>query len=191
MTADPQNLSRDRIACASCRHDIDAAAKLCPYCGADPRTGEKPVDTQAMLNEMFHPREVTTSDTVIEFARQRQGVVIALAVLVVILLLAGLHEFVTRRNARDVSAAAAIPLTEVTDLSNQGDDNKPLPLPNLDYQFDGHPQTMHTFVVEPGAVTPPEVVAAQQAAAAQTTTAPAAQTTTAPPAAQPARPPAH
>jgi hypothetical protein len=171
MTADPQNISSDRIACASCRHDIDAAAKLCPYCGADPRTGQKPVDTQAMLNEMFHPRETSASDTVFEFARQRQGVVVALAVLIAILLLAGLHEYVTRRNARDVSAAAAIPLTEVTDLNNQSDENKPLPLPNLEFQFDGHPQTMRTYVVEPGAVTPPEVVTAQQA----TQTAPAAQ----------------
>ena len=167
MTAEPQNVSTDRVACASCHHDIDAAAKLCPYCGADPRTGQKPVDTQAMLNQMFHPRETSASDTVFEFARQRQGVVIALAVLVAILILAGLHEYVTRRNARDVSAAAAIPLTEVTDLSNQSDENKPLPLPNLAFQFDGHPRTMRTFVVEPGAVTPPEVVAAQQAATVQ------------------------
>ena len=181
MTAEPQNISTDRIACASCHHDIDAAAKLCPYCGADPRTGQKPVDTQAMLNQMFHPRETSASDTVFEFARQRQGVVIALAVLVAILVLAGLHEYVTRRNARDVSAAAAIPLTEVTDLSNQSDENKPLPLPNLDFQFDGHPQTMRTFVVEPGAVTPPEVVAAQQAAAQAAAAAPhPAQTPTAP-----------
>ncbi|MEA2344318.1 MAG: hypothetical protein QOF63_2487 [Thermoanaerobaculia bacterium] len=172
MTVEPQNTSTDRIACASCRHDIDAAAKLCPYCGADPRTGQKPVDTQAMLSEMFHPRATSASETVFEFARQRQGVVVALAVLVAILILAGLHEFVTRRNARDVSAAAAIPLTEVTDLNNQSDENKPLPLPNLQFQFDGHPQTMRTFVVEPGAVTPPEVAAAQQAAA-QTTTQPA------------------
>jgi hypothetical protein len=172
MTADLQNISSDRIACASCRHDIDAAAKLCPYCGADPRTGQKPVDTQAMLNEMFQPRETSASDTVFEFARQRQGVVVALAVLLAILLLAGLHEYVTRRNARDVSAAAAIPLTEVTDLNNQSDENKPLPLPNLEFQFDGHPQTMRTYVVEPGAVTPPEVVAAQQAT--QTAAPPAA-----------------
>jgi hypothetical protein len=185
MTADPQNLATDRIACASCRHDIDAAAKLCPYCGADPRTGQKPVDTQAMLNEVFHPREVSTTDSVFAFARQRQGVVIALAVLVAILILAGLHEYVTRRNARDVSAAAAIPLTEVTDLSNQSDENKQQPLPNLDFQFDGHPQTMRTFVVEPGAVTPPDVVAAQQAAAQ---TANAAQTATAPRAPQAPQP---
>ena len=166
MTADPQSSSADRISCTACHRDIDAVAKLCPYCGADPRTGQKPVDTQAMLNEMFHPRETSTTDTVFEFARQRQGVVIAIAVGVVVLLLAGLHEYVTRRNARDVSAAAAIPLTDVTDLNNQQDENKPLPLPNMQFQFDGHPQSMRTFVVEPGAVTPPDVVAAQQAAAA-------------------------
>jgi hypothetical protein len=179
MTVEAQNTSTDRIACASCRHDIDAAARLCPYCGADPRTGQKPVDTQAMLSEMFHPRETSTTDTVFEFARQRQGVVVALGVLVAILILAGLHEYVTRRHARDVSAAAAIPLTEVTDLSNQSDENKPLPLPKLEFQFDGHPQTMRTFVVEPGAVTPPEVVAAQQVAA-QTATAQPAQPAAAP-----------
>ena len=46
---------------------------------------------------------------------------------------------------------------------------------HLEFQFDGHPQTMRTFVVEPGAVTPPEVVAAQQAAAQTTTTAAPAQ----------------
>jgi len=165
MTADSPAVSTDRIVCASCKHDIDAVARLCPYCGADPRTGTKPVDTRAVLQEMFHPRPaITASETVVEFARQRQGIVIALAVGVVILLLAGLHEYVTRRNARDVSAAAAIPLTEVTDLSNQQDENRQLPLPKLDFQFDGHPQTMRTFVVEPGAITPPEVVAAQQTA---------------------------
>ncbi len=167
ITGSP-NASSDRI-CASCRHDIDAAARLCPYCGADPRTGKKPVDTQARLEAMFQPRPAPASNSVFEFARQRQGAVIAIAVIVVMLLLAGLHEYVTRRNARDVSTAAAIPLTEVTDLSDQQDENKQLPLPRLELQFDGHPQTMRTYVVEPGAITPPEVVAAQQSA---TTTAP-------------------
>lgn len=164
MTAGPPPASAERIACASCHRDIDAVARLCPYCGADPRTGEKPVDTQAMLEQMFRPRQTSASENVVEFARQRQGVVIALAVGVVMLLLAGLHEYVTRRNARDVSAAAAIPLTDVADLNNVPDDNRPLPLPSLEYQFDGHPQTMRTFIVEPGAITPPEVVAKQQPA---------------------------
>jgi hypothetical protein len=174
MTADPPNISADRVACASCHRDIDSVARLCPYCGAEPRTGQKPVDTQAMLEQMFHPREMSTSDTVVEFARQRQGVVVALGIGIVMLLLAGLHEYVTRRNARDVSAAAAIPLTDVADLNNVPDDSRPLPLPNLEFQFDGHPQTMRTFIVEPGAITPPEVVAAQQAAATAQPAKPAA-----------------
>jgi hypothetical protein len=167
MTADLPPTSAERIACASCHRDIDSVARLCLYCGADPRTGKKPVDTHALLEKMFHPRETSASESVVEFARQRQGVVVALAVVLVILLLAGLHEYVTRRNARLVSAAAAIPLTDVADLNNVPDENRPLPLPNLDYQFDGHPQTMRTFIVEPGAITPPEVAAAQQAAQAQ------------------------
>lgn len=165
MTTDSRTSAPDRIACAACARDIDAAARLCPYCGADPRTGVKPVDTQAMLSEVFPSRKTTTSETVVEFARHRQGVVVALGVVLVILILAGLHEYVTRRNARDVSAAAAIPLTEVTDLTNQQDETRPLPMPELKYTFNGHPQTMRTFVTEPGAVTPPEVLAAQQAAA--------------------------
>ena len=183
MTVDPPKAAPDRVACAACQHEIDAAARLCPYCGADPRTGKKAVDTKAILNEVFHPRKTSASENVVEFARQRQGVVVALAVVVVILLLAGLHEYVTRRNARDVSAAAAIPLTEVTDLNNQQDENRPQPMPNLQFELDGHPQTMRTFVTEPGAITPPEVIAAQQAAAA----APQAP---APPA-QPSRPAPH
>jgi hypothetical protein len=197
MTAEPQSPSNERIVCAACRHDIDAVAKICPYCGADPRTGTKPVDTQALLDKVFHHRETSASGSVIEFARQRQGVVIALGIIIGLLLLAGLHEYVTRRNARLVSAAAAIPLTEVADLSDRQDENRPLPLPKLDYQFDGNPQMARAFVVEPGAVTPPEVVAAQQAAAQQAAAkqALAAPAAVSPPAAkppaQPVRPPAH
>jgi hypothetical protein len=194
MTADPQTAASDRIACAACQREIDAVARLCPYCGADPRTGAKPVDTQAMLNKVFQSRKTTTSENVVEFARHRQGVVIGLGVGLVILILAGLHEYVTRRNARDVSAAAAIPLTEVTDLTNQQDENRPLPMPDLKYGFDGNPQTMRTFVTEPGAVTPPEVLAAQQAAAQQTAVQPVTATQPATPKTSPfqsARPGVH
>ena len=31
--------------CTACGHHIDPSARLCPYCGADPRTGEKVIDT--------------------------------------------------------------------------------------------------------------------------------------------------
>ncbi|MGZ7032407.1 MAG: hypothetical protein ACXVIJ_10585 [Thermoanaerobaculia bacterium] len=152
--------------CAACKHPIDAAAKVCPYCGGNPVTGEKAVDTQAVLQEIFKPREVTTSESVIEYARQRQGIVVALGVIVAFLILAGLHQLVTSRNATATNEPA-VALTEVADLSNQTDETKPLPMPDLQFQTDGRPQVMQTFIVEQGAVTPPEVIAAQQAAAAE------------------------
>lgn len=146
--------------CVACRHQIDSAARLCPYCGADPQTGQK-IDTQAILQEVFHPRELTATEGVIQFARQRQGVVVTVAIVVALLLLAALHQFAMRRNETQVSAAAAVPLTEVTDLTNQPNTTRPLPMPNVEYQFDGHPQTMRTFIVEPGAVAPPQQPQAQ------------------------------
>ena|SRR2546426_9481436 len=145
-----------KAVCAACRHEIDAAARLCPYCGADPHSGEKPVDTQAILHEVFQPRRVSAAEGVLQYARQRQGVVIAIAILVGLLVLAGLHQLIMRRNANAVSDASAVPLTEVTDLSTQPEETKQLSMPKLQFQYDGHPQSMTTFVVEPGAVAPPQ-----------------------------------
>src|SRR5437773_554241 len=142
-----------KAVCAACRHQIDAAARLCPYCGADPRTGEK-IDTQSLLQEVFQPRRITTAEEVLEYARQRQGIVITLAAFVVLLLLGGLHQFAIRRNQTAVNDATAVPLTEVTDLSNQPPEARQLPMPELQFQYDGHPQTMRTFIVEPGAIAP-------------------------------------
>jgi hypothetical protein len=153
--------------CAACRHEIDAAARLCPYCGADPRSGEKPVDTQALLQEVFQPRHVSATEGVLEYVRQRQGVVIFVAIVVGLLLLGGVHQFIVRRNANAVSDASAVPLTEVTDLSNQQDDTKQLSMPSLQFQYDGHPQTMRTFVVEQGAAPPPQDVIDQLSAQQQ------------------------
>jgi|SRR5215212_6934332 len=144
--------------CAACRRSIDAAAKICPYCGADPQTGER-IDTQAILQEIFRPKAVTRSESVIEYARQRQGVVIGISVAVVFLLLALLHQFVTVRNDSAVSEAPAVPLTEIADIANQASESAQAPLPPLDFQYEGRPQTMRTFIAEPGA-TPPQAPAA-------------------------------
>ena len=161
--------------CAACGHSIDAAAKLCPYCSANPLTGER-LDTQAILQEIFRPRELSTSESVMEYARQRQGVVIGVAMAVLFLLLAGLHQFVSRRNDSAVSGEPAVPLTEIADVSQLNDESRRMPMPELDFPFEGNPQAMRTFIVEAGAVTPPEVIAAQQAAAAaKQPPAPAAQ----------------
>ena len=144
----------DRIACVACSHEIDAAAKLCPYCGADPRSGVK-ADTDAVLRDMFPRRQTKKPDSVLQYARQRQGVVAVIGAFAVVLLLLGVHSFVSRRNARLASAAAAVPLTDVTDLNNQSEETRQQPLPDLKFQYEGRPQTMRTLIVEPGAVAPP------------------------------------
>ena len=154
----------NKVACAACRHEIEATAKICPYCGSDPATGQKIVDTSALLQEMFKPRHLTASENILEYARHRQGVVIAVSAVVLFLVLAALHQFVTMRNERAVSAAPAVPLTEITDVSMQADETKPHPMPELQFQYEGRPQAMRSFILESGAVTPPEVVAAQQQA---------------------------
>lgn len=141
--------------CVACQRHIDAAAKLCPYCGADPTTGQK-MDTQAIVEEMFRPREISTSESVLEYARQRQGIVIALIAVAVFLILAALHQFVTARNESAVSGAPPVPLTEIADLSNQAQESGPLPMPDLRFQYDGRPQAMRTLIVEPAAVAPPQ-----------------------------------
>ena len=139
--------------CAACRRSIDESAKVCPYCGADPGTGER-IDTQALLQEVFQPKTLTRSESVMEYARQRQGVVIGVSIAVVVLLLAALHSFVTARNATDVSEAPAVPLSEVADVATHTADTTQTPLPELDFQYAGRPQTMRTMIVEPGAVAP-------------------------------------
>ena len=161
--------------CVACRHQIDESAKLCPYCGADPRTGDT-VDTQALMQEVFQPKHLTRTEGVMQFARQRQGVVVTMAIVVALLLLAALHQFAMRRNETEVSAAGAVPLTEITDLTSQSNDSRPLPMPPLQFQFDGRPQTMRAFVVEQGAV-PPAGVAQTPAAPAAAPPAPQTPTT--------------
>jgi hypothetical protein len=176
-------MSSQRLVCVACHREIDTAAKLCPYCGADPRTGEK-LDTDALLQEEFKSRPLTPSQNVLEYAHQRQGVVWAFAIAVILLALAGLHQLAVHRNETAVASSNAVPLAEVTDITSQGDTQSSPPMPELRYRYDGRPQTMRTFVVEPGAVTPPEVLA-QQA----TVTPAAAGQHTAPP--QPVRPRPH
>jgi hypothetical protein len=183
-----------RAVCAACNRNIDAAAKLCPYCGANPATGER-VDTEALLQEMFQPRTVTTSESVMEYARQRQGLVIALSAFVALLIAAAVHQYATMRNNTAVSEAPAVPLSELTDVTNKPDETTPVPMPKLDFQYDGKPQKMRTYVMEAGAVTPPEVLAAQQAeaqanaaAAAQAHPGAAVPAALAPGAARPAAP---
>lgn len=101
---------------------------------------------------------MSTSESVLHYARQRQGVVIALSLLAAFLVLAGLHQFVTRRNATEVTDSPAVPLSELTDMTTGRDDARPVEMPPLDFQYEGRPEAMRTFIVEQGAVAPPEAL---------------------------------
>ncbi|HYI09449.1 MAG TPA: zinc ribbon domain-containing protein [Thermoanaerobaculia bacterium] len=168
----------DRAVCAACNRSIDASAKVCPYCGADPATGER-LDTQALLQEVFQPKTLTTSESVMEYARQRQGIFIAVSAFVAFLIIAAIHQFMTVRNSTAVTDSPAVPLTEITDVTKKADETPQIPMPELEFQYDGQPRNMRTYVVERGAVAPPEVLAAQQAAAQQPNAAAGAQPATA------------
>jgi hypothetical protein len=139
--------------CVACKHSIDDHARLCPYCGADPVTGEK-IDTQSVIEQVFHPKRLSKTDSVLDYARRRQGIVVAIVAAVIFLVLATVHQFVTARNSA-VSSGPAISLSEIADVANEKDDTKPAPMPDLKYQFDGRGQTMQTFINEPGAIAPP------------------------------------
>jgi hypothetical protein len=180
-------MSSIQSTCAACSRTIDASAKLCPYCGANPATGER-LDTQALVQEVFRPREMTTSDSVMEYARQRQGIFVAVSLFVGFLIIVGLHQFITRRNANVASDVPAMPLTELTDVTKKSDETTPIAMPKLDFQYTGTPKRMRTFVVERGATTPPEVLAAQAATAAAAATTTATSTAPGAPQARPAQP---
>jgi hypothetical protein len=141
-----------KAVCAACQRKIDQSAKLCPYCGANPVTGER-VDTQAILEEVFHPRQISTTESVLEYARQRQGIVIALSIFLALVVLAALHQFVTARNSTATTANPPVSLSEIADLANEPHEAPPA-MPDVPFQFDGRPQMMQTYLVEPGAVAP-------------------------------------
>jgi hypothetical protein len=150
--------------CVACKHSIDDHAKICPYCGADPASGEK-IDTQAAIEQVFHPKKLSAAGTVLDYARRRQGIVVGMVAVLVFLILAAVHSFVTTRNST-VSSGPAISLSEIADVANQKNDTQPAPMPELKYQFQGRGQTMQTFITEPDAIAPAPPQPAQQPAPA-------------------------
>lgn len=140
--------------CISCQHAIDESAKLCPYCGADPETGEK-IDVKPLFEAHFPPKpEMAPTATVVSFLRQRQGFVVTAIIIGSFLLLTTLHQLISRRNQEEARDVPAIPLTEVADLSRQSEKSAELPIPDVKFTYEGNARTMQTFLVEPGAVPP-------------------------------------
>jgi hypothetical protein len=151
-----------RSTCAACRRRIDATARLCPYCGVDPLTGRQ-AGSQTIIPEARPPEG--GAKTGIALARQRQGIAIAVTALAAIVVLAAFHHFVIVRNATEVTDTPAVPLTEITDLSAKFDESAPVPMPHLDFPYEGRPRAMRTYVVESGAIKPTDAQPAPAPAA--------------------------
>jgi RNA polymerase subunit RPABC4/transcription elongation factor Spt4 len=142
-----------KVDCASCGHAIDASAKLCPYCGADPQTGRK-FDTTPIIQSHFPPKvEVPKRAQFLEFVKLRQSLVLTALVLVVALMAMVLHQVISRRDAAEADAPA-MPLTELADLSNRSEGSAVLPLPEMEFETEGDVRTVRTLLMEPGAVAP-------------------------------------
>ena len=62
--------------------------------------------------------------------------------------------FASMRNTTAVSDAPAVPLSEVTDLTAKADETTPRAMPKIEFQYDGRPDAMRTYIVEPGAAPP-------------------------------------
>jgi hypothetical protein len=142
---------------------IDEHARICPFCGANTATGAR-IDIRPFLEEQF-PRKprLDSASSVIEYLRRQQGITIALITIAALAILFGINRWMQAQNARAAASSPAIPLTEIVDVGTRDTEQAP-PLPEPQFQFDGNPSTLKTFIVEPGAVAPPE--AATQTAAA-------------------------
>lgn len=141
--------------CRSCGHRIDASARLCPFCGADPDTGRK-VDTAPIVEKHFPRRvEQQTGERALDFFRERQGLVITIFIVVVGLLAIGLHQMVTRRTLDESAEASGVPLTELADISDRASEAPQAKMPDLAFESEGDPRRVRTLMMEPGAVAPP------------------------------------
>lgn len=170
--------------CVACGHGIDPDARLCPYCGADPVTGEKFDPTPIVKSHFPDRRELSAGERVVQALRERQGIVVAAVIILVFLAVGAAHQYVTRRAAAFQPDTPPVPLTDIADLADEQRSGEPAPLPEVGFQWTGRPEVMKVMLVEPGAVAPPQEQPEGQAAPGATT--PAGQP--APPAAQQPRP---
>ncbi len=153
--------------CSACSRTIDGEARICPYCGANPTTGERFDATEILQAHFTRKQDLPVHETVLEFFRKRQSLVVGLGSAVLLALAFFVLQFLSARNAATAAEAPAIPLTEVADLSNRPSETEKIPIPNLEFQHDGNARSVRTLLMEPGAVAPPPPVTPPSALPAQ------------------------
>lgn len=148
-------MSDPKTECVACQHEIDASAKLCPFCGANPVTGEK-FDAAPVLEKHFPRKDpLTPTEGALQFVRDRQAIFVTGVVLALVLALFGVHKLMLARNTQAVTDVPAVPLTEVADLASLPENEADEPMPEIDFQYEGDPKRVQMLLMEPGAVTPP------------------------------------
>lgn len=144
----------EKIECRACGHRVDPHARICPYCAANPHTGETD-RSRPEIEELIPPKpEMSTVERISNVIRSRSGSFLAASIILGVALLIIVSTVVNERQ-RAVADVPPVPLTEVTDLSatREGDAGQ-IELPELDFQFDGDASRMETFILEEGAVAP-------------------------------------
>lgn len=165
------------MTCANCRRAIDEASKVCPFCGANPSTGEKAIDLAPIVESQFPRRaDRSATESFLEFLRRRQWILITLMAFALLAVVLFTQRMIRERNVAAAAEIPAVPLTEIADLSGQTTAVERAPIPNLEFQYEGNPKSARTLLMEPGAVAPPPpptatTTTAQTAAPASTSTA--------------------
>ncbi|MDX1584323.1 MAG: zinc ribbon domain-containing protein [Thermoanaerobaculia bacterium] len=146
---------QEKITCNACGHQVDENARTCPYCGADPRSGER--EPKPPIDEILPGRQRPSfREKVTTFVRSRTGVVLAISIGIGVALLIAVSSWLDERHDRAATNARPIPLTEVTDLAADAAEQEPAPeMPDLDFEYGGDPDAMESFIIEEGAI-PPE-----------------------------------
>ncbi|MBW3671268.1 MAG: zinc ribbon domain-containing protein [Acidobacteria bacterium] len=146
----------EKIECRACGHSVDSQARICPYCAANPHTGEAE-RSRPPIEKLIPPKpQLSFFERASTTIRSRSGSFLAASIILGVTLLIIVSTVVNERQ-RAVADVPPVPLTEVTDLrATRERDSQELELPELNFQFDGNPASMENFILEEDAVAPPK-----------------------------------
>lgn len=148
---------REKIECRSCGRLVDPHARICLYCGADPRTGETD-QTHPPLEKLITPKpDETFVERIKNSLRARGGFVMLISIVVGIVLLIVISTWVNQQQTETATDVPPVPLTEVSDLraATEDEESVEVEIPELGFEFDGEASNMETFILEEGEVQPP------------------------------------
>jgi hypothetical protein len=144
--------AEQKIHCAACGHMVDPQARACPYCSGDPRTGKKHRPAVPVDDLLSRKKEEPAFRRAIHTIRGNENLLLPLSVGVGVLLLIALSTWVSRQQSA-ATDVPSIPLSEITSVQ-RADQEAPVELPEIPFQFDGNASSMESLLLEEGAISP-------------------------------------